>query len=186
MPAQRKDLPKGIFLSLACTIETHQEIGLKELESDPNKVQCLVCQAHVFGALPFQRKGVKKHIESQAHLRAIHAASEAKEEESAIRIKIQRLDTQALEAEAEMFMSSLSGELPIKHSSASQTLVDHDETLREREMWERFEMDGLECSESFRHQEHAQRLFSTFLLIPTYSHFLKADQPSFFYEIVLI
>jgi len=106
----------------------------------------LACRAHIFGASPFLRKSAKKHIESQAHQRAIRAATEAKDEEAAIRIKIRRLDAQALEAEAQRFSSSLAGELPTKRPPAPQTFTTGDETLREREMWEQFEMDGLEQS----------------------------------------
>ena len=108
-----------------------------------------------FGALPFQRKGVKKHLESQAHQRAIHAAAEAREEELATRIKVRRLDTEVLEAEAKRFASSLSGELPTNCSSVPHVLVNRNETLREREMWERFEMDGIECAESFAGHDDA-------------------------------
>ena len=69
----------------------------KNLKMTPNKVQYLVCQTHVFGALPFQPKGAKKHVESQVRQRTTRAAAEAKEK-SAIRIKIRRLDIEALEA----------------------------------------------------------------------------------------
>ena len=55
---------------------------------------------------------MKKRIESQAHKRAVRTVAEAKEEESVTRIKVQKLDTQALEAEADRFASPLSGELP--------------------------------------------------------------------------
>ena len=89
MPAKRKDLPEGGFQLL-----TH---GL--LKSDPKKVRCPACQEHIFGASPFQRKSVKKHINSQAHRRAIRAAAEAKEEESAALIRVRRLDAQAVAAE---------------------------------------------------------------------------------------
>jgi hypothetical protein len=124
-------------------------IGLEELASDPNKVQCLLCQAHVFGASSIQRKGVKTHVESQAHQRAVKAAAEAKEEESAHQIKIRRLDGRALEADARRFTSSLSGTLPTKRPPAPQISVNQGETLREREMWEKFEMGGLENTELF-------------------------------------
>jgi len=97
-----------------------------------------------FRGFAFSAKKREKHVESQAHQRAVRAAAEAKDEESAIRIKIRRLDTQALEAEAQSFVSSLTGELPTKRPLAPRTIVTHDETLREREVWEQFEMDGLE------------------------------------------
>lgn len=121
-------------------------VGIEELAGDPDKVRCLLCQAHVFGTLPFQRKGVTKHTESKSHQRAILAAAKAEEEESAIRIKIQRLDSHVLEAER--FTSSLSGVLPTKLPPAPQMFANRDETLREREMWEKFEMDGFRHTDS--------------------------------------
>lgn len=92
---------------------------------------------------------MKKHIESQAHQRAVRAAVEAEEEASAVQIEVRRLDVQALEAEADQLLPPLSGELPVKQPPVSKTLVDHDDTLREREMWERFEIDGFEQSTLF-------------------------------------
>ena len=100
------------------------------------------CQAHVFGAAPFQRKAVKKHIESRAHQRAVRAAAEAEAEEAAAQARVRRIDAQALAAEAKRFASPLSGELPAR--PAPRTFVDNSETLREREMWERFEVEGFE------------------------------------------
>ena len=92
---------------------------------------------------------MKRHVESQSHQRAVEAAAEVKEEESTTRMKIRRLDSQALEADAKRFIPSLSEALPTKHPPAPQIFGNHDETLREREMWEKFEMDGLEHTEVF-------------------------------------
>ena len=125
------------------------DIGLEELKNDPDKVRCLVCQAHVFGTVPFQRRAAKKHIESQAHQRAVRAAERAKEEDSAIRIKNQRLDAKALAAEEINFVPPLSGILRMKSPPAPQTLINRDETLREKEMWETFATDGFERTQPF-------------------------------------
>lgn len=155
MPAKRKDLPEGMFRFWACAVGAHWDIGLEELENDSNRVQCLPCKAHVFGFSPFQRKCLKKHLESQAHQCAVRTAAKAKEEESATRIKVRRLDIEALEAEAKAFVSPLSGVLPTNHSSTPRVLVNRDETLREQEMWERFKMDGIECTESLAGHDDA-------------------------------
>jgi len=70
--------------------------------------------------------------------------AKAKDEESAIQIKIRKLDAQVLEAEAQRFASLLTRELPAKRPLPPRAHVSSDETLRETEMWEKFEMDGLE------------------------------------------
>jgi len=99
MPGIRKTLPEGLV----------------ELKTDPSKVRCLPCEAHVFAAKPFQRKGVKKHVESQKHQRAVRTAARAEEEESAHRARVRKIDAAALKAEAKRFASSSSsGELPTK------------------------------------------------------------------------
>ena len=124
----------------------YQNTGIMELENDPKKVRCLPCQAHVFGASPFQRKALKKHLGSKAHHHAVYAAAEAEAEEAAARIRVRRIDAWALKAEAR-FTSLLSGELPTK--PAPRTFVGHNEMLREREMWERFEVEGFEQAAPF-------------------------------------
>ena len=134
------------YISVSCLRHRGSPcVGLEELAGDPNKVRCLPCRTHVFGASPFQRKSVKRHVNSQAHQRAVRAAASAKEEELKIRARNRRLDRQALgKAEANRFKSSLSKESPMKRPPAPQTFVYHGETLREEEIWARFKTDGSE------------------------------------------
>ena len=144
MPGKRKDLPEGELWSYVGSMEAHWNAGFEELENEPNKVQCLPCHAHVFGASTLQRKAVKKHIESKVYQCAIRTAAETQERETVTRLKVHGIDIQAFEAEAHQFVSPLSGELPAKCPPVSQAVVGDGETLREKEMWERFETEGFE------------------------------------------
>lgn len=126
MPVKRKDLPEGKLWSYPRSTEVHRDAGLVELKTDPSKVTCLPCKAHVFAAKPFLRKGVKKHIESQKHQRAVRTAARVKEEESAHRARVRRIDAATLKAEAKRFASSSSGELPAKTRPFESPLTIED------------------------------------------------------------
>ena len=86
---------------------------------------------------------MKKHVESQAHQRAVCNAAKAEEEEAVREIRVQKLNSVTLAGvEARRFESPLSGALSMKHLRTPQMLTSNDETLREREMWKKFEMGG--------------------------------------------